>query len=136
MLCTVTVYRLYHTHSLGSVEPTIALSESLWSRIVTILKNKKFSHVSSFVSHWLWSYRVLESAWLFIYAISIEIKRKSILSVCVLRYILFQSQGWFEFTLLWFEECWLYAKTFVVCFGFNMHNLWLLKFFIHITFVK
>ena len=41
----MTVYRLYHTHSLGSVEPTIALSESLWSRIVTHKtkkqKNKK-----------------------------------------------------------------------------------------------
>ena len=36
----VTVYRLYHTHSLGSVEPTIALSESLWSRIVAQNKNK------------------------------------------------------------------------------------------------
>ena len=32
---TVTVSRLDHTHSFGSVEPTIALSESLWSRIVT-----------------------------------------------------------------------------------------------------
>ena len=38
---TVTIYRLYHTHSLGSVEPTIALSESLWSRIVTQNKKKK-----------------------------------------------------------------------------------------------
>jgi hypothetical protein len=37
----VTIYRLYHTHSLGSVEPTIALSESLWSRIVTLIKRKK-----------------------------------------------------------------------------------------------
>ena len=37
---TVTVYRLYHTHSLGSVEPTIALSESLWSRIVTLINKK------------------------------------------------------------------------------------------------
>ena len=35
-----TIYRLYHTHSLGSVEPTIALSESLWSRIVTKIKKK------------------------------------------------------------------------------------------------
>ena len=31
----VTVYRLDHTYSSGSVEPTIALSKSLWSRIVT-----------------------------------------------------------------------------------------------------
>ena len=38
MFSTVTVYRLDHTHSLGSVEPTIALSESLWSRIVTLIK--------------------------------------------------------------------------------------------------
>ena len=35
---TVTVYRLDHTYSLGSVEPTIALSKSLWSRIVTLIK--------------------------------------------------------------------------------------------------
>ena len=43
LFSTVTIYRLYHTHSLGSVEPTIALSESLWSRIVTLIKknNKK-----------------------------------------------------------------------------------------------
>ena len=38
---TVTIYRLDHTHSLGSVEPTIALSESLWSRIVTLIKKKE-----------------------------------------------------------------------------------------------
>ena len=41
LFSTVTIYRLYHTHSLGSVEPTIALSESLWSRIVTQNKKKK-----------------------------------------------------------------------------------------------
>ena len=43
LFSTVTIYRLYHTHSLGSVEPTIALSESLWSRIVTqkFKKNQK-----------------------------------------------------------------------------------------------
>lgn len=46
-------------------------------------KINKFSHVSSFVSHWLWSYRVLESAWLFIWATSFQINRKSILSICV-----------------------------------------------------
>ena len=70
---TVTIYRLDNTYSLGSVEPTIALSKSLWSRIVTLIKKlkiKKNSFVSSFVSHWLWSYRVLESACLFIWAIS------------------------------------------------------------------
>ena len=41
LFSTVTIYRLYHTHSLGSVEPTIALSESLWSRIVTLIKMKR-----------------------------------------------------------------------------------------------
>ena len=35
LFSTVTIYRLDHTYSLGSVEPTIALSKSLWSRIVT-----------------------------------------------------------------------------------------------------
>jgi preprotein translocase subunit SecY len=44
----VTIYRLYHTHSLGSVEPTIALSESLWSRIVTQNKKKKKSENQKF----------------------------------------------------------------------------------------
>ena len=38
LFSTVTVYRLNHTYSLGSVEPTIALSKSLWSRIVTLIK--------------------------------------------------------------------------------------------------
>ena len=37
----VTVYRLDHTYSSGSVEPTIALSKSLWSRIVTKKKKSK-----------------------------------------------------------------------------------------------
>ena len=46
----VTIYRLYHTHSSGSVEPTIALSKSLWSRIVTKkikkkLENRKFQKI-------------------------------------------------------------------------------------------
>ena len=55
LFSTVTIYRLDHTYSLGSVEPTIALSKSLWSRIVTLIKKiekeKKNSFVSSFVSH-------------------------------------------------------------------------------------
>ena len=38
LFSTVTIYRLNHTYSLGSVEPTIALSKSLWSRIVTLIK--------------------------------------------------------------------------------------------------
>ena len=38
LFSTVTVSRLDHTHSFGSVEPTIALSKSLWSRIVTLIK--------------------------------------------------------------------------------------------------
>ena len=41
----MTIYRLYHTHSLGSVEPTIALSESLWSRIVTQNQKKKYKKI-------------------------------------------------------------------------------------------
>ena len=40
LFSTVTIYRLDHTYSLGSVEPTIALSKSLWSRIVTLIKKK------------------------------------------------------------------------------------------------
>ena len=34
LFSTVTIYRLDHTYSFGRVEPTIALSESMWSHIV------------------------------------------------------------------------------------------------------
>ena len=37
--------------------------------------------------------------------------------------------------LLWFGEWLLYAKAFVICFGFNMHKLWLLEFHVHFTIV-
>ena len=133
MFSTVTIYRLDHTYSLGSVEPTIALSKSLWSRIVTLikkiekkkkLKRKKNSFVSSFVSHWLWSYRVLESACLFIWAISKKKKSKKIKKskmtkifasvLCVIVcFVLcsFQFRWWIKFKLLWLGECLLYVKA-------------------------
>jgi hypothetical protein len=107
----VPIYRLYHTHSLGSVEPTIALSESLWSRIVTKIKRKKSKKSEN------------------------KKFQKKIASICLLMLCVclcsvscsFQFRWWFEFICCDLENVGYMLRLCVICFVFNMHNLWLLE---------
>jgi hypothetical protein len=62
--------------------------------------------------------------------------KKIFASVCVCLCMLFSNPyDDLSLHLLWFGEYLLYAKAFVVCFGFNVHKLWLLEFHVHITIV-
>ena len=105
---TVTVYRLNHTYSLGSVEPTIALSESLWSRIVTYIEKSKKSKNQK-----LQKYLLLFCVFVCLFVL------------CVL--FSFQFRWWIEFNCYDFENVYYMSRLCVVCFEFNLHNLWLLE---------
>ena len=47
--------------------------------------------------------------------------------LCVYLSCVFQSRWWIEFNCYDFENVSYMSRLCVVCFGFNMHNLWLLE---------
>ena len=52
-------------------------------------------------------------------------------------YVMWFSNPYDDLSLhmLWFGEYWLYVKALVICFGFNMHKLWLLELHVHFIIV-
>ena len=59
-----------------------------------------------------------------------KIKNYKNICFCFVCFVLcsFQSQGWIEFNCYDLENVNYMSRLCVVCFGFNMHNLWLLEF--------
>ena len=100
-----TIYRLYHTHSFGSVEPTIALSESLWSRIVTQNKKKNISKKKKK------KFTKIFASVVCFYVFN-----------CVLCFVLSNHDDELSLFCCDFENFDYLLRLLVICFGFNVHK--------------